>query len=315
MSLPLDKLGFQKEGSKVPRKVTPAQFRNMVRQAEQKRRQAVNKYNSEVRKVNRAIDKYNRDAKQAVNEYNREVRTHNSRVRRNRQRLKSELTKLSNQASRPQYVTYRTSVQSLHEAFVRVETKAEGGAWGDSGGALLDLSEGEAANSVEVLNALLAEPKEGVTHLPELQETSVTHELTDISSDLDQRWRGALFALDPSNPDAARHFCASSREIFTNVLEAEAPDEAVLRALPTCPKSERGKPTRRAKVQFFLHRKGMLDDDLEEFVERDLDNVVELFTIFNEGTHGSAGKFDFAQLAAIKHRVEDAIRFLYRVIR
>lgn len=299
----------------MPRKVTPAQFKNMVRQAEQKRRQAVSKYNSEVRKVNRAIGKYNRDAKQAVNEYNREVRTHNSRVRTNRQRLKSELTKLSNQASRPQYVTYRTSVQSLHEAFVRVETKVEGGAWGDSGGALLDLSEGEAANSVEVLNALLVEPKEGVTDLPELQKTSVTHELSDISADLDQRWRGALFALDPSNPDAARHFCASSREIFSNVFEAEAPDETVLRALPSCSKTDKGRPTRRAKVQFFLHRKGLFDEDLEEFVERDLENVVELFAIFNAGTHGSAGKFDLPQLAAIKQRVEDAIRFLHQIIR
>lgn len=295
--------------------MTPSQFRNMVRQAEQKHRQAVNRYNSEARKVNRAIDKYNRDARHAVNNYNREVRTHNSRVRRNRQRLKRELAKLSGQASRPQYVTFRTSVQSLHEAFTRVETRIEAGAWGDSGRALLDLSEGEAANSVEVLNALLAEPKEEVSDFPELQETSVTHELTNISSDLDRRWRGALFALDPGNPDAARHFCASSREILANVLEAEAPDEAVLRALPACPRTDQGKPTRRAKIQFFLHRKGMLDKDLEEFVERDLKNVIELFTIFNEGTHGSTGRFDLPQLAAMKQRVEDAIRFLYRVIR
>lgn len=299
----------------MPRKVTPSQFRNMVRQAQQKQRQAVSKYNSEVRKVNRAIDKYNRDAKQAVNTYNREARAHNSRVRRNRQRLKSELAKLSNQSSRPQYVTYGTSVRSLHDAFVRVETKIEDGHWGDSGDALLDLSEGEAANSVEVLNALLAEPTEAVSDLPELRQTSVTVELADISSDLDRRWRGALFALDPSNPDAARHFCASSREIFTNLFEAEAPDDAVVRALPACPRTDQGTPTRRAKVQFFLHRKGLLDDDLEEFVERDLENVVELFAIFNEGTHGSAGKFDFSQLAAIKQRVEDAIMFLYRLIR
>jgi Predicted pPIWI-associating nuclease len=59
----------------------------------------------------------------------------------------------------------------------------------------------------------------------------------------------------------------------------------------------------------------MFDRDLEEFIDRDLDNVVTLFNVFNEGTHGSAGTFTLGQLAAIKQRVEDAIRFLHSVIR
>ena len=79
--------------------------------------------------------------------------------------------------------------------------------------------------------------------------------------------------------------------------------------------NHQGKPTRRAKIQFVLQRKGILDEDIEEFVEGDLDNVVSLFKVFNEGTHGAAGKFDLHQLSVIKRRVEDAIRILYRVIR
>jgi hypothetical protein len=82
------------------------------------------------------------------------------------------LTRLANQRSRPQYVSYSTSVQTLHQAFVRVEAKAESGAWGGSGKMLLDLTEGETANSIEVLNTLLADPAETVAALPDLRETS-----------------------------------------------------------------------------------------------------------------------------------------------
>ena len=37
---------------------------------------------------------------------------------------------------------------------------------------------------------------------------------------------------------------------------------------------------------------------------------MQLFRIFNDGTHGLAGTFDFLQLNAIKKRVEDGIMFL-----
>ena len=296
----------------MPRRVTPSQLRNMIRQAEQKQRQAINKYNEGVRKWNREADKYNRESKRAVDNYNREARAHNALVRRNRQRLRNELSKLASQASRTRYVTYRTSVESLHSAFVRVEAKADAGVLGSQ---ILDLTEGETANSFTVLNSLLDDAQAPSADADALRQTSLEGELSEISTDLDQRWHGALFALDPRNPDAARHFCASSREILARVIESEAPDEEVLRALPGCPRTQEGRPTRRARVQFFLHRKGLLDGDLEDFVERDLDNVVALFSVFNEGTHGSAGTFTLGQLAAIKHRVEDAIRFLHKVLR
>jgi hypothetical protein len=88
----------------------------------------------------------------------------------------------------------------------------------------------------------------------------------------------------------------------------------VLSAMPNCDLTEKGNPTRRAKIRFFLLRKGLADESLEDFVERDMRNVVELFDVFNEGTHGSAGKFDIPQLRTLKRRVEDGIAFLHRVI-
>jgi hypothetical protein len=55
---------------------------------------------------------------------------------------------------------------------------------GGPGEMLLDLTEGETGNSIEVLNALLADPAETVAALPDLRETSLTHEQTNISPEL-----------------------------------------------------------------------------------------------------------------------------------
>jgi hypothetical protein len=282
----------------------------MLRQQEQKTKRAIQDYN-------RAVDKYNREVKSTVDEYNRQVRAHNTRVRANRQRLRNELQRLARQPARTTRVhsTYRVSVETLRTSFVRLESAPARTAWGPAGDELFELAEGETANSVQSLNTLLGAPRADEDDRPELRETSLDTELGEISPDLDQRWRGALFALNPANPDAARHFCASSREILVSVLDIQAPDDAVLRGIPNCPITDEGRPTRRAKIEFCLQRKTLSAPELVDFVDSDLDNVSTLFGVFNRGTHGSAGKFDLDQLASLKVRVEDAIRFLHRLVR
>lgn len=290
----------------LPRRVTPSRLRSMMRQAEQR---AIQNYN-------RAVAKHNREVKRAVDDYNRDVRAHNARVRANQRRLRTELAALARQPvrlSRTQ-VTYRVSVEALHSSFVRLESAAARATWGDTGDELFDLAEGEAANSVQSLNALLS-PAAVASDRPELRETSLEEELQEISSDLDMRWRGALYALSPANPDAARHFCTSSREILVSVLDIEAPDDLVLNGIPDCPVTSIGRPTRRAKIQFCLERKALAAPELVDFVDSDLENVATLFGVFNDGTHGSAGRFDLDQLVSLKARVEDAIRFLHRLVR
>jgi hypothetical protein len=280
----------------------------MLRQAEAKQRRAIQDYN-------RAVDKYNRGLKRSVDDYNREVRAHNARVRANRQRLRAELNKLARQpqGAMRAHVTYRVSVETLHSSFVRLESAPSRAEWGPAGDELFDLAEGEAANSVQSLNALLS-PAVAVDERA-MRETTLRNELHELSPDLDARWRGALYALNPGNPDAARHFCTSSRELLVSVLDAEAPDDRVLEHLRDCPKTDEGRPTRRAKIQFCLERKALAAPELVDFVDEDLDNVATLFAVFNEATHGRAGKFDLDQLASLKLRVEDAIRFLHRIVR
>lgn len=291
---------------RVARRVSRSQLQSQIRQAQARQRQAINRHNSAVRDFNRA-----------VGDYNRKARAHNARVRANRARLQRELQRLSRTppSTVVRFHRYHRSVTTLQQSFGRLEATAEAGTWtGDD--ALFEMSEGETANSVAVLNALVAEaphvtPTE--REIAELQATTLSNELSQIDLDLDERWRGALFALHPSNPDAGRHFCTSAREILDTMLTRAATDSDVFAANPNAARTTYGSPTRRSRVEFCLNRIGPFDDSLAAFVDADIKNVITLFDEFNHGTHGRAGRFDLVQLRAIKLRVEDAVRFVSRI--
>lgn len=301
---------------------TPAQINQMIRQAQQKQKRAIDDYNRKVNQHNKKIvDDYNREVrrvnqhnKQVVDNYNREVRAHNSRARANQQRIKNELARLSRQPTTTRYTVYRTSVQTLHRSYVQLDQHAETRVSSPVYNRLVDFSEREVANSLSVTNALLGD--ESVEEAPDtLEDAALTDELRKISPELDDRWRGAVYSLSPRNPDAARHFCTSAREIITEILEVKAPNGEVLAVFPgEIVSKERPIPTRRAKIKFFLRRKGLADDALENFVNEDVNNILELFDVFNKGTHGSAGRFDLAQLTKIKKRVEDGVMFLAQIV-
>lgn len=288
-----------------------AQIRAQIRQAQQRQQQAVRKYNDAVRK-------YKTDRRQAIANANRAIDNHNSAVRRQNAARRTQLARLQRElqrlASRPnsasRTVTVRTSVHSVVRHYQVLEHTADRG---ELDGAWLDLSEREAANSVEVYNVLLDDVSAadmGDGEVAGLQTSGIGLELQRVGGDLDARWNGALFALNPRNPDATRHFTTSAREMLGMMLELVAPDDAVLTANPNCPRTDRGDVSRRARIHYCLARQGHDTDELADFVEADVDNVVHLFAEFNSGTHGSAGKFPVAQLAGLKRRVEDAVRFV-----
>lgn len=289
------------------RRVTPSQARNMLRQAQQKQQQAIRNYNN-------AVSKYNREVKQVVNKYNRDVRAHNAEVRSNRTRLQNELRRLNSSSTSTMTVRYSTStrvVRTVEQRFIGVESAVESGRWRDPHN-LLDLAEAEAADSVASLNRLVSAEGDAIV---ELQATTLTNELTDISSELQDRWTGALFALNPGNPDAARHFCTSAREMLTAILDTEAPDAAVIAADVNYIKTPNGGVSRRAKIRYCLARCGNAVTELVEFVDADIDGVVSLFDDFNHGTHGEAGRFPMTELVVLKERVEKAVKFIHRLVR
>jgi hypothetical protein len=288
------------------RPITPAEYQRRVREAQRKQKQAVDNYNLQVRQHNQKVT-------QSINNYNRQVNAHNARVRADQQRLKNEIARLARQPVRSQLVTYRVSAERVTTAYRQLEERAESqydGRYNE----LLDLSERETANNIGVLNVLLDESNQVFDQQSNSEHADLSVELASISPDLDARWKGAVFALSPNNPDAARHFCTSAREIISTILEVKAPDAEVFALAPHCETTEQGKPTRRSKIKYFLSRNGMVDDAVEDFVEQDMQNVVELFRYFNDGTHGSAGNFNLTQLGVIRKRVEDAIHFLHKII-
>lgn len=293
------------------RRMTPSQLR-----------QAINNYNREVKRVNdhnrRVIENHNRAVnehnRRVVDNHNRAVRAYNSQLRTNQQRLRNEIARLnSRQTVTVRYVTYQTSVQSLQRSFTQVEDAADRGTWAADAD-LFDMAEGEAANSVAVLNALNTEPSGDTADDPSLRETAITFELREIDSDLDSRWRGALFALNPRNPDAARHFCTSAREVIARIVDTSVADDVVIAADPNYPKTPNGGVSRRARIQYCLARIGQESDVFASFVDDDIENVITLFNDFNNATHGNAGVFDLSKLRAIKSRVEHAIQFLCSIV-
>jgi len=284
------------------KRINISQLRSKLRQLESKQRQAISKHNQEIRR-------HNHNVRNAVNKYNNSVRQYNARARANRQRIINELNRLQSRTT-VRYQVLHTSTLTLNTAYQNLERHEREFDNLSFGNQFLDLSERENANSLAVSNVLESEDQQGTVGEEELATTGITNELLNISPDLDSRWRGALFSLSPRNPDASRHFCTSAREIFIHILDHFAPDSEVLSRFQSCEKTDKGQPTRRWKIKHILVNAGIVSEQAVDFVDEDVTNVLQLFRVFNDGTHGSAGRFEFAQLRAIKERVENGLVYL-----
>ncbi len=295
------------------RSFNSSQLRSQLNRIQSQQRAAINRLQSQQRTVINQVNQAVRDYNNAVNRYNSAARTHNAKVRADRQRLQNELSRLASasRSTSQTRVSYRTTTTTLNSTFQRVEQASDSGLLRDP--SFLDHAESEAANGLATYNALSAEPIETDEDDSTLRQSTLDGELSALGGDLDQRWRGAVFALSPSNPDAARHFSSSAREILVTMVDGAATDAEVLALNPNAPKTDQGSITRRARIQHCLKRKGEPSAELADFVEADIENVLSLFYVLNEGTHGGAGVYDVRQLSAIKGRTEEAIRFVARL--
>ena len=264
------------------KRMTPSQFKSKIRQLEQKQKRAIND-------MNREINNYNREVKKAVKN--------------------NELRKLNNMTTvRTSFTVSSRAMQQHYEDVERVYY--EGVSVTPEQERILDLIEQEQANSLITENYIEGDnvPEES----PE--DIEIGDKLALVSDDLNNRWKGAVFALNPNNPDATRHFCTSAREIFTEFLEIQAPNEKVFAYNPHCQKTGRGDATRREKIKYMM-RNTNIDESVVSFVEADIKNILELNQLLSGGTHGPAGKFTFTKLVQVKKRVEQGINFLCEISR
>lgn len=282
------------------RRISTSQLKSKLRQIESKQRQAINNYN-------RAVRSYNAEVKKRIDAYNRAVRSYNSAVKHNKQIIDREIRKLNSHSST--HVTYRVSLNAMQQHYNVINSiYGEGVEVTSEQNHILDLIEQEHANGLIMASIIESDemPEENT------QDLELGSKLLNISTDLHNRWRGAVFALNPQNPDAARHFCTSARELFTEFIECKAPDNEVFAYNPSCERTDRGNATRREKIKYMMRALDM-DDSVAEFADANIQNILELFHVLSDGTHGTAGRYEYEKLVQVKKRVEQGINFLCEI--
>ena len=275
--------------------ISASQLKSKLRQLEQKQRRAINDYN-------RAVRNYNTQVKKNVDAYNHFAREYNSAIRRNRQIITREIHKLNTFS----HSTFTVSVRMMQRHYDNVNSLyMEGYPVTPEQDKILDLIESEQANGIITANVIESDetPEENT------EDKEIGDKLRAVSVDLDNRWKGAVYALSPDNPDAVRHFCTSAREIFTEFIEMKAPDAEVFRYNPNCARTDRGNATRKEKIKYMMRDK-KVESCVIGFADADITNILELFHVLSDGTHGTAGKYTFSQLLQVKKRVEQGINFL-----
>lgn len=289
---------------KVAKHYSSAQLKSQMRQAQRKAERQIR------HEQHKAEQKMKTELKHAVrrfeNDVNREIRKYNAENRRNQQIIVRELEKLNKQST--VLNTYTFSLNEMQKYYSTVENIYNERDVTSEQEYMLDLLAQELANGLITANSI------GNETSPDLdtEDAKIGLKLAQVSSDLNSRWEGAVYALNPDNPDAARHFCTSTREIFAEFLEIKAPDEAVFEYNPGCERTKRGNATRREKIKYMMRNLNM-DESVVSFADADIKNILELNQLLSGGTHGPAGKFTFEQLLRVKKRVEQGINFLCEI--
>ncbi|WP_119080864.1 hypothetical protein [Chitinophaga alhagiae] len=306
--------------------MTPQEYKRKIDEYNRKAKQHndqvrrnVDRYNRDVKRhndqVNRNIDQYNRDVKKAYEDEKRRIQNYNSRVQQfnntQRQNLAKAIQKFNQSGLITTHTTtyvYRTSVQNLENRYVELDNYNNSQNVENSH-LLVDYPIQETNNSVQLYNSLSGTDQGDYLEPQTLQLTEVEQKLYNLSTELGKRWEGAIYSLNPKNPDAARHFCTSVREVFIQLLNIKAPDEKVLQSFPNCTMHE-GRPSRREKIKYILSAQSIASQPMVAFVDADIDDILTLFRTLNDGTHGSAGTFTVQQLLKLKKRAEDSILFI-----
>jgi len=146
-------------------------------------------------------------------------------------------------------------------------------------------------------------------HVPLALESA----LATVNPELRRLWEGAKSALVSTNPDRPRHVATSLRELMTHVLHILSPDDDVKRWSSDPSHYHNNKPTRRARLLYIC--RGINHAEFTDFVKKDIDAILALIDLFQQGTHDIALSFTEAQLEAMLHGTETAVLFLVNISR
>lgn len=264
----------------------------------------MSQFRSQINKIQREARKAESQLKQSVNNYNRAVRQYNSNVRSTKNKIQRELNRM--ESTYTIRTDYSISTRVVHDVYTKVSNSYEKGCIDEN---IFNAIENEDANNLELSNVVLNNYEVENSDI-ELDESNISAKLIKISTDLNNRWKGALFSLNPNNPEAARHFCTSTREILKVLIDDGIKDKDVVAANPQCEKTNNGTPTRKEKIKCAMNKKGISNELIIEFTNNNIENTVSLINELSNGTHGHANRYSINQLKSFKKRFEDSINFV-----
>lgn len=144
-------------------------------------------------------------------------------------------------------------------------------------------------------------------------ESSLEELIGNLNVELMGLLHGARQSLESINPDKVRHFATSLRELFTHVLHALSPDEKIKNWSSSPDHYDKGKPTRRARLLYIC--RSLNHDPFSDFLEKDIDAVLEFLRLFQRGTHEIISPYTDFQLKMMLVRMESTLRFLLEIWR
>lgn len=142
-------------------------------------------------------------------------------------------------------------------------------------------------------------------------EASLDEVLNTIDKNYLKPLNGAREALKSKNTDRIRHFSVSLRELFAHILHNISPDTEVINWSNDPKYYEKGKPTRRARLEYLYS--SIYEKPFKKFVEMDINSTLEFLNLFQEGTHSLIDSFTELQLKAMLQRMESLLYFLLTI--
>ena len=145
------------------------------------------------------------------------------------------------------------------------------------------------------------------------EETSICIAfLQDVNPDLARLYAGARDALRGTNPDRARHFLSSLRELWSHLLRQIAPNEQVLEWIPNDNKEllHKSKPTRKARILYLC--RDLNHGPLTTFVAKDACAFVQFIQFFNH-VHELNIELSDRQLRRLQLRSDSWLTYILRI--
>ncbi|MCP4552895.1 MAG: hypothetical protein GY834_12830 [Bacteroidetes bacterium] len=127
--------------------------------------------------------------------------------------------------------------------------------------------------------------------------------IEEMNSDWSILLHGAEQSFASRNPDKVRHTITSLRELITQILHVCAPDDDIKETYPDAKYYDKGKPTRRTRIRYILSRK-YSNTSLAEIIEKDIAAILELFKLYQAGTHKVISSLNDDELLFILKRTK-----------